>query len=397
MAGELQRDIVDDCRSARGDMLYCASTSLLTTCSSVLGDFRHGERSSAEPMVSASVVDLFCGAGGLTHGFLLEGLNVVAGIDSDPTCKYPYEINNLPAKFHKRDVAKIRPCDVRRLYPRGDVRVLAGCAPCQPFSTFNQGKIPSKDGRWGLLYHFARLIRKTKPEIVTMENVPRLQKEKVYEDFLGGLKKLGYHLSERIVFSADYGVPQRRRRLVLLGSLLGPIDLIPATHSDKQRVTVRQKIEGLERLNAGEKSARDSIHVAAGLSATNLLRIRASLPGRSWRDWDETLVAACHRKESGETYSGVYGRMAWDEIGPTITTECFAFGSGRFGHPEQDRAITLREAALLQTFPTYYEFVKEGEPVYFKVVGRLVGNAVPVELARAIARSIKKHLEENVG
>lgn len=148
-------------------------------------------------------------------------------------------------------------------------------------------------------------------------------------------------------------------------------------------------------MGAGEACATDALHVAAGLSPTNLLRMKASKPGGTWRDWEQQLVAGCHQRESGRTYPGVYGRMSWDSVGPTVTTECYGFGSGRFGHPEQDRAITLREAALLQTFPMGYEFVEPGRPVCFGKVGSLIGNAVPVELAKAIARSIKGHVVEH--
>lgn len=136
----------------------------------------------------------------------------------------------------------------------------------------------------------------------------------------------------------------------------------------------------------------DPLHQTATLSPTNLLRIRASKPGGTWRDWDPELVATCHRKRSGKTYPSVYGRMSWDEPAPTVTTQFFGFGNGRFGHPEQDRAISLREGAILQSFPKNYRFVKPGEPIHFSILGRLIGNAVPVKLGEAIGRSLVAHV-----
>lgn len=134
------------------------------------------------------------------------------------------------------------------------------------------------------------------------------------------------------------------------------------------------------------------MHVTSTLSNTNLKRIKASTPGGTWRDWPKHLVAECHKAASGRTYPGVYGRMEWDKPAPTMTTQCYGFGNGRFGHPEQDRAISLREAAILQSFPRSYAFVPSDGDVNFKVLGRLIGNAVPVDLGRAIARSITQHL-----
>ena len=150
----------------------------------------------------------------------------------------------------------------------------------------------------------------------------------------------------------------------------------------------------MPQLSAGEIDRRDFLHRASRLSAVNLDRIRFSTPGGTWRDWPEQLVTDCHKQPSGKGYASVYGRMTWDEPAPTMTTQFYGFGNGRFGHPEQDRAISLREGAILQSFPPCYKFVEPGNLVNFKTVGRLIGNAVPVELARAIARAIKRHLSE---
>jgi DNA (cytosine-5)-methyltransferase 1 len=149
----------------------------------------------------------------------------------------------------------------------------------------------------------------------------------------------------------------------------------------------------LPALGAGEVDELDPIHQTADLSPLNLKRIRVSKPGGTWRDWPVEFVAKCHRKKTGKTYPGVYGRMSWDEPAPTITTQFFGFGNGRFGHPEQDRAISLREGAILQSFPCTYRFTPPDKPIYMKAIGRLVGNAVPVRLGEIIGRSFRHHLD----
>lgn len=351
-------------------------------------DVRLAKRTDA---ASVACIDLFCGAGGLTHGLMLEGLPVVAGIDLDPACRFPYEENNSSAQFLKRDVRTVTPDEIKRLFGDADVTILAGCAPCQPFSTYAQRyELDGKDGKWGLLYQFARLAKGTMPDIITMENVPTIAKHEVFQDFVDTLERLGYEVWHDVVDSSRYGVPQMRRRMVLLASRHGDITMIPPTR--KKPKTVKQAIGRLRPLGAGESAPQDKLHVASTLSEMNLARIRVSKPGGTWRDWPRSLVAKCHRAESGRTYPGVYGRMEWDKPAPTMTTQCYGFGNGRFGHPEQDRAISLREAAILQSFPPGYAFFPKGEKVHFKVLGRLIGNAVPVDLGRAIGRSITRHL-----
>lgn len=341
-------------------------------------------------MRKISCVDLFCGAGGLTHGFVLEGIPVVAGVDLDPACRFPYEANNQ-AKFVERDISVVTADELSDLFGDAGLKILAGCAPCQPFSTYAQRyETDGKEGKWGLLYHFARLAEETNPDVITMENVPAVAKHIVFHDFVDTLKSLGYDVWFDVVDSSQYGVPQMRRRMVLLASKHGQIRMIEPTHAKPK--TVRQAISRLRPLQAGECAPRDKLHVTSTLSEKNLQRIKASKPGGTWRDWPAHLVADCHRVETGRTYPGVYGRMEWDKPAPTMTTQCFGFGNGRFGHPEQNRAISLREAAILQSFPRDYAFVPANGEVSFSVLGRLIGNAVPVDLARAIARSIKLHL-----
>ena len=335
-------------------------------------------------------IDLFCGAGGLTHGLISEGLDVVAGFDLDDACRHPFEFNNRSA-FMKKDVARLTNDELTKLFGRSEIKVLAGCAPCQPFSTYSHRYDVLSSPKWGLLYHFSRLVKGTGADVVTMENVPSVAKHTVFSDFLISLKKLGYHVFHEVVDCSKYGLPQGRKRMVLLASRLGPIEIISPK---KRRVkTVRDAIGRLPFLYHGETNSKDHLHSASKLSDLNLERIRASVPGGTWRTWPPHLIADCHKRETGRTYPGVYGRMSWDDPSPTLTTQFFGFGNGRYGHPEQDRAISLREGAILQGFPRDYSFTPPGSNVHFKELGRLIGNAVPVTLGRILGQSILEHLK----
>lgn len=335
-------------------------------------------------------VDLFCGVGGLTHGLQKAGIKVNLGIDLEDACRYSFEVNNR-TRFMCKDVSLVTKTDIELAFSdEVEIKVLAGCAPCQPFSSYQNGKDTSTDKKWPLLYEFARLIKETSPDVVTMENVPDVTKHKVYHDFVAELENNGFYVWASTVHCVEYGLPQNRRRHVLLASKLGSISMIPPTHS--KPVTVKQAIGNLRPLKAGEVDRLDPLHKAAGLSDLNLQRIRVSKPGGSWRDWPENLVAECHKRENGKSYPSVYGRMSWGDASPTMTTQCYGFGNGRFGHPEQDRAISLREAAILQSFPKGYKFVPPNGEINFTKVGRMIGNAVPVVLGEVIGNSIKKHV-----
>lgn len=337
-------------------------------------------------------VDLFCGAGGLTRGLSDAGIDVKLGVDIDPACEYPYTANN-DSEFMLRSVEELEAWELETAYRKNGIRLLAGCAPCQTFSTYNQKAAPD-DKRWWLLRQFSRLVLEMKPELVTMENVPGLESQEVFQEFLGDLDRGHYQYSHRVVNCADYGIPQHRHRLVLLASRFGPIHLLSPNEFGARRNTVRDAFDGLPSLRAGHIDPTDPLHQSSTLSDVNLRRIRSSKPGGTWRDWDDDLVADCHKKSSGKTYPSVYGRMTWDEPGPTITTQFFGFGNGRFGHPEQDRAISLREGAILQSFPKDYEFAPVDQPILKKTVGRLIGNAVPVKLGELIGRSILSHVAD---
>lgn len=337
-------------------------------------------------------VDLFCGIGGLTKGFENVGIPVVIGIDSDDSCRYAYEKNTKSMFLHtpieELDINVIQTC-----FRESNVSILIGCAPCQPFSNYSlrYNKNGMKDEKWKLINHFLDVIQQSKPHIISMENVPQLEKQMIFKKFVSSLKDLGYHVSYSIVNCVDYGVPQKRKRLVLLASLYGPIDLIPQTH--KKPVTVRESIGTLQSIESGEQSVDDPFHIASKLSDINLRRIQQSRPGGTWKDWDIELLLPCHKKETGKGYKSVYGRMDWNEPAPTITTQFYGYGNGRFGHPSQDRALSLREGALLQSFPKDYDFGLGYTKFNMRKVGTHIGNAVPVKLAEAIGLSILNHLQ----
>ena len=340
---------------------------------------------------SGSVVDLFCGAGGLAHGLLREGFRIAAGVDIDVRCRYPFEHNN-DSTFVAGDVDHLRVDQITELFHANEPRILVGCAPCQPFSLYNQ---KNRDPNWRLVGRLCELATKIRPDVVSMENVPRLmyyRKGQVFADFVSSLQNAGYTVDYAIVYLPDYGLPQHRSRLVVMASLHGRVEIEAPSHTPECYQTVEQAIGSLPPLAAGQVDRHDELHTASRLTAINLRRIRASTPGGNWTDWDEELVSPCHRVRTGRGYKSVYGRMQADEPSPTITTQFYGFGNGRFGHPEQDRALSLREGATLQSFPSYYRFIAPGEKIRFKTIGRMIGNAVPVLLGQVLGRSIASHL-----
>ena len=334
------------------------------------------------------VVDLYCGIGAISHGFKRAGFDIRAGYDLDASCRFGYETNNS-ARFVEADLVNVSAKEIQSRFSGTLPTVLVGCAPCQPFSTYRKGKV---DDRWSLLIRFAELAVEIKADFITMENVAGLlhyREGSVFHDFLEKLLN-DYQCTHEVVNSADFGVPQSRKRLVVIGSRTTELRL--RKDENLPALTVAAATRGLPPLSAGGVDAQDPLHRSSRLSETNLRRIRYSKPGGSWTDWPEQLVTPCHRDAKGRGYRSVYGRMEWEKPAPTITTQFFGFGNGRFGHPEQDRAISLREAALLQSFPPDYLFFPGDEFPGFKTVGRWIGNAVPVVLAENIANRIYEEI-----
>lgn len=348
-----------------------------------------------------AVVDIFCGIGGLTHGFVLEGFKVTAGYDIDKSCEYAYVANNAGAKFVDKDIKDVTGAEVSAHFLKSKIKILIGCAPCQTFSRYTSGGREKKDGKWSLLNEFARLISEVQPDIISMENVPqlaKLDKNGVYSHFIESLHKNGYYVSDinRIAYCPEYGVPQKRKRLILLASKKAPINLIEPTHIGENTPTVRTALYKLPPIMDGEIHADDLLHRAQKLSILNKVRIKATKEGGSWREWPEELKLECHKKLKGSTFNDVYGRMVWDEPAPTLTTHCIGLSNGRFGHPEQHRAISLREASLLQSFPIDYKLANFAVNQFNSAnLQRHIGNAVPVKLGQAIAKTIKAHIIAN--
>jgi len=343
--------------------------------------------------VKYPVIDLFCGVGGLSHGFRRERFKVIAGFDIDKSCKYAFEQNNQ-ADFYAKDLNVLSSDFIASLYPKNTTRILVGCAPCQAFSTYSQ-KYKQND-KWRMLYTFGRIIDDIKPEIVSMENVPNLKNYnagKVLDDFLSVLAKNNYYVNWKIINSSEYGVPQNRKRLILFASKFGKVEFIRPRYLNR-KVTVRDAIGHLPPIEDGEMHPLDMVHRAQKLSPMNKRRIKATPYGGGWRDWPQELLLECYKKESGKSFGSVYGRMVWEDVAPTMTTQCTGLGNGRFGHPEQDRAISLREAAIFQTFPENYVFFDPKGEFSTPKLEMHIGNAVPVSLGVMIARSIRKHLKK---
>ncbi len=336
-------------------------------------------------------IDLFCGIGGLTYGLNQAGINVLAGLDNDKTCAYSYEKNN-DSTFIEADITKYNFQKMKAIYSKNSIRVLVGCAPCQPFSshTFKNKDKNKNDIRWNLIDYFIKAVEALKPHVISMENVRGLTKEDIFKEFVRKLEKLQYKVVYEVVYCPNYGIPQNRSRLVLLASKLGKIGIPPQTHPKEKHITVGDAIKNLPKIRSGGVNPKDIVHRAKNLTSLNLERIKQSKPKGTWRDWDKKLLLECYKKKSGQTYTSVYGRMCWQKVSPTITTQFFNYGSGRFGHPEQNRGLSIREGALLQTFPKDYNF---GECSSMTITARHIGNAVPPKLGFVIGKAIQEHIK----
>lgn len=346
------------------------------------------------------VIDFFCGCGGASEGFRQAGFNIILGLDCDQQAAATYQSNFPEAEFIQRDIRQVDLDEVVHLAKRDPERPLlfTACAPCQPFSSQNKFK-DSNDERHTLLDETHTYIRELQPNYVVIENVPGMQNVKENKDgpfsrFLHFLDNLGYQHKHFIAKSENYGVPQKRKRLVLIASLHGAVGIPPATHGEELEPypTVRQFIEGYPAIEHGTVHEKDPIHVTARMSELNIERIRNTPEGGDCRDWPDRLINPCHRNYSGHT--DTYGRMSWDELAPTLTTKCNSYSNGRFGHPDvtQDRAISIREASRIQTFPRDYVFTGS-----IGSMARQVGNAVPCELARQFGLYISHHYQQMQG
>ena len=341
-------------------------------------------------MITMKAIDFFCGAGGLTKGLQQAGIDVIAGIDLNKTCQPTYDVNNAPAKFVGADINNIQREDLKALIPdlmeNRDNILFAGCAPCQSFSQQRRSNKKRPDAT--VLGEFGRLVEEVLPGSVLVENVPGIAKIKgrsTFKRFLEVLDRNGYSYVWDTLNAKDYGVPQNRVRMVLIAVRNGRASLPEKTHGEGLLPynTVRDTIEKFPPLQAGESHPDILNHTAASIMQINMARLMATPhDGGDRQAWPNHLVLECH-KNGHKGHGDVYGRMFWDLPAPTLTGKCYSFSNGRYGHPEQDRAISLREAASLQTFPDDYEFYgNQGQK------GLQIGNAVPVLLGEVLGRHI---------
>lgn len=331
-------------------------------------------------------VDLFSGCGGLTQGLKDAGFTVGAAVEIDALAAETYAVNHPDVKLFNADIRGTSASEIMEAcgVARGELDLLAGCPPCQGFSRIrlNNKKERMDDPRNRLIDEVLRLIGELLPKAVMLENVPNLARYTRYLNFKRELRKLGYDVVDKVLDVADFGVPQRRKRLVVLASRLGQISH-PAP-VDKRK-TVRDAIATLP----ADIVDNDPLHNLGEQRSERVRRLIRAIPkdGGSRTALSPGLTLKCHEKQDG--FYDVYGRMKWDDVSPTITGGCINPSKGRFLHPTEDRAITLREAALLQSFPPGYVFsLRKGK----YAAAEMIGNALPPVFSRMQAEVIRKHL-----
>lgn len=336
-------------------------------------------------------VDFFCSGGGMTNGMRQAGIKVIAGIDNDETCKETYEFNNPGSAFLHEDVFELTAKELESrlsLQRNDDDLILIGCSPCQYWSVIQTDKTRSKKSR-NLLLEFERFVQYFNPGYVLVENVPGILKKKEssgLESFIENLVARGYSVHYGVVNLNEYGVPQSRQRFSLLATRLHKTPIFPKANK-RRRPTVRSVLgpqNGFPKLQPGTRDTRRSNHSTAAISPLNLLRLKKTRKnGGSWSDWaaDKSLRRRHYR---GDGFPDNYGRMAWDKPAPTITTRFHSISNGRFAHPSENRGMSIREGATLQTFPKSYYFPHER----LAVSARIIGNAVPPVFARRLAETI---------
>ena len=330
-------------------------------------------------------IDLFCGCGGLTLGLKQAGFSVVGGVECNELAVETYKANHPEVYVWDEDICGLTAQRVKRKLNlrKGELDLLAGCPPCQGFSTMRtlNGGYIIEDDRNDLVFQFMRFVEDLAPKAVMMENVPGLAKDKRFVELCERLEALGYEINHAVLDAADYGVPQRRRRTILLASKGMKIEFAKPT----ERTTVASAIKDLPA--AG--SSGDPLHDLPERRSKKVKEMISLVPknGGSRRDLPKKYQLECHKKCDG--FKDVYGRMAWNKPAPTITSGCTNPSKGRFLHPEENRAITLREAALLQTFPADYYFAATAGKGANSL---LIGNALPPEFIRLQALAVSGNL-----
>lgn len=336
-------------------------------------------------------IDFFCGAGGMTHGLLQSGITVLGGIDNAEDCKSTYEYNNSSARFVTADIGELSSYDLSNSFGverKDDNLILVGCSPCQYWTKIHTDKRKSEKSAF-LLREFERFVKAFLPGFVVLENVPGLKtnKQSYLSSFLTFLANNRYTFFDGIVDASRYGVPQHRKRFLMIASRLYDQVTLPEMH--EQPLTVRDVIgehNGFPCIPAGHIDPTSFIHSTARLSEENLRRIQMTPHNggnrHSWKDTDLQIPAYRGKDNS---FKDVYGRIYWDKTAPTITTKFHSLSNGRFGHPEENRALSLREGASLQTFPKEYVFYSSSRGT----IAKQIGNAVPPALALKIGSHIR--------
>ncbi len=334
-------------------------------------------------MNKIKAIDFFCGCGGMTHGLRLAGIDVFAGMDIDKSCKESYEHNNQ-SEFIHQDISQTTAKEIKRLFQsqisNAEYSLIAGCAPCQPYSAINSCK-KDNDKRKTLLDEFSRIVRGVNPHFVLMENVSRLTEENQYfSSFITSLKSAGYSYQYKVLNAKDYSVAQNRKRLFLIATRLKKTKLSFDGIQKKPAITLKDAIHNLEVIAHNAPSKKDKLHRAKVLNDLNFKRILATPKNGGLRSaWSKDLVSPCHKEKN--VFLDNYGRLAWDRLSSTITTKFNQYYSGRFGHPDQNRALSLREGALIQSFPGQYKFFGSDTEI-----ARQIGNAVPVNLSMTVGK-----------
>lgn len=339
-------------------------------------------------MKKRTAIDLFSGAGGLTQGLKQAGFNVVGAVENHPTYAESHKLNHPKTNLKLCDVTEIDPVEYAKELGLkvGELDLLAGCPPCQGYSTIgtrNRGK--KDDPRNELVYEVLRFAVAFQPKTIMMENVPTLANDDRLKNLRVQLEELGYKSDVKVLKMSHYGVPQARRRMIMLASRLDDIKVVSQELDTAKMKTVRQAIAFLPSANKND----DPLHDGTDTRSDKVKKLITMIPkdGGSRTDLGEEYQLECHKRTTG--FRDVYGRMAWDKPSPTITGGCNNPSKGRFLHPEENRVITLREAALLQTFPVDYKFsFKSGKTG----IAMMIGNALPPTFIEFHARNIKKHL-----
>lgn len=351
-----------------------------------------GQMTGTAP-TSGTLIDLFAGCGGGSLGFREAGLRAVAAVELDRDAAQAYEAN-VGIRPLTKDIRRVAGDDLLGAagLHRGECTLLFGCPPCQSFTDLRRGSLSSRRDRArnSLLREYLRLAADVLARHIAFENVPGMLSPRWrprFDELLEGLADLGYEYVWDVLDAADFGVPQRRRRLLVVASRVAEPVLPVPTHGDPAAsgrspwVTVREAIETLLPLGSGEVDPEDAYHRARRHSPLALRRLRAIPEGGARTDLPEDLQLACHKDHSG--HYDIYGRMWWDRPAPTLTSGCTNVTRGRFAHPAQDRAITLREAMELQTFPS--SAVLRGS---LDEMALQVGNAVPPLFAKRVGQAV---------